>query len=62
MTIVCKAMEFGQFPLDSHNCYFIMTSCKLRGSWEPDLALQVGETGDVVGAVVATEIITEYNH
>jgi len=26
ITVVCKAMEFGQFPLDSHNCYFLLTS------------------------------------
>ena len=29
ITVVCKAMEFGQFPLDKHKCYFILTSCKL---------------------------------
>ena len=28
ITIVCKAMEFGQFPLDSHSCYFLLTSCQ----------------------------------
>ena len=28
ITIVCRAMEFGQFPLDSHKCYFLLTSCK----------------------------------
>lgn len=26
ITVVCKAMEFGQFPLDKHKCYFILTS------------------------------------
>jgi len=26
ITVVCKAMEFGQFPLDSHDCYFLLTS------------------------------------
>jgi len=26
ITVVCKAMEFGQFPLDHHKCYFILTS------------------------------------
>ena len=26
--MVCKAMEFGQFPLDKHKCYFMLTSCK----------------------------------
>ena len=28
ITVVCKAMEFGQFPLDHHKCYFILTSCR----------------------------------
>ena len=28
ITVVCKAMEFGQFPLDKHKCYFMLTSCK----------------------------------
>eukprot|EP00090_Calanus_glacialis_P009961 TRINITY_DN18345_c0_g1_i1.p1 TRINITY_DN18345_c0_g1~~TRINITY_DN18345_c0_g1_i1.p1 ORF type:complete len:466 (-),score=107.54 TRINITY_DN18345_c0_g1_i1:448-1845(-) len=26
ITIVCKAMEFGQFPLDKHKCYLMLTS------------------------------------
>jgi len=26
ITIVCKAMEFGQFPLDNHKCYLMLTS------------------------------------
>jgi len=26
ITVVCKAMEFGQFPLDKHKCYFMLTS------------------------------------
>jgi len=26
ITVVCKAMEFGQFPLDNHKCYLILTS------------------------------------
>ena len=30
--MVCKAMEFGQFPLDKHKCYFILTSCKYNNS------------------------------
>ena len=21
-------MQFGQFPLDTHNCYFLLTSCR----------------------------------
>ena len=28
ITIVCKAMEFGQFPLDNHKCYLMLTSCE----------------------------------
>ena len=31
ITVVCKAMEFGQFPLDSHDCYFLLTSCTYLG-------------------------------
>ena len=31
ITVVCKAMEFGQFPLDSHDCYFLLTSCRYPG-------------------------------
>ena len=30
ITVVCRAMEFGQFPLDSHDCYFMLTSCEIR--------------------------------
>jgi len=26
ITIVCKAMEFRQYPLDRHNCYLLLTS------------------------------------
>jgi len=26
ITVVCKAMEFGQFPLDKHRCFLILTS------------------------------------
>ncbi|XP_023326380.1 glycine receptor subunit alpha-3 [Eurytemora carolleeae] len=26
ITIVCRAMQFGQFPLDSHKCYFLLSS------------------------------------
>jgi len=25
ITVVCKAMEFGQFPLDNHKCYLLLT-------------------------------------
>ena len=28
ITVVCKAMEFGLYPLDNHKCYLILTSCK----------------------------------
>ena len=28
ITVVCKAMEFGLYPLDNHKCYLILTSCE----------------------------------
>ena len=55
ITVVCKAMEFGQFPLDKHKCYFILTSCKLLLTSGPGWGIQTSASKSSIRRFVITE-------